>query len=79
MTNCRRSTGVTGIHYRAGTDGPALGREVLTDFLIALEADRFLGNGRSNVSALVAVLREATGRDSTLVLENQLLHHSCLL
>ena len=79
MTDCRRSADATGIHYHAGEDGPALGREVLTDLLLALEADRFLGNGRSNVSALIAVLRTSKGRDSTLVLENQLLHHSCFL
>ena len=79
MTDCRRSAGATGIHYHPGEDGPTLGREVLTDLLLALEADRFLGNGRSNVSALIATLRTAKGRESTLVLENQLLHHSCFL
>ncbi len=79
MTDCRRTADATGIHYRDGEDGVALGREVLTDVLLALEADRFIGNGRSNVSALIAILREAAGRESTLVLENQLLHHSCFL
>ena len=79
MTDCRRSADATGIHYHPGEDGPALGREVLTDVLLALAADRFLGNGRSNVSALIATLRTAKGRDSTLVLENQFLHHSCFL
>ena len=79
MTDCRRSADATGIHYHAGEDGAALGREVLIDLLLALEADRFLGNGRSNVSALIATLRAADNRDNTLVLENQLLHHSCFL
>ena len=79
LTDSRRTADATGIHYHRGEDGLTLGREVMVDLLLALEADRFIGNGRSNVSALIAVLREAAGRDSTLVLENQLLHHSCFL
>ena len=79
MTDCRRTRNATGIHYHFGEDGPALGREVMVDLLIALEAERFIGNGRSNVSALIEALRAAAGRQSTLVLENQLYLHSCFL
>ena len=79
MTDSRRSRDATGIHYHGGEDGFVLGREVLIDLLIALEADCFIGNGRSNVSALIEALRSAAGRKSTLVLENQLYLHSCFL
>ena len=79
LTDSRRTADATGVHYHRGEDGLTLGREVMVDLLLALEADRFIGNGRSNVSALIAVLRAAAGRESTLVLENQLLHHSCFL
>jgi hypothetical protein len=33
------------------------GLEVLVDTFLALRADRFLGNGRSNVSTLVAAMK----------------------
>ncbi|MEI6559461.1 MAG: hypothetical protein WCO00_13740 [Rhodospirillaceae bacterium] len=79
MTECRRTGDATGIHYQSGADGLTLGREVMVDLLLALEADHFIGNGRSNVSALIESLRSAAGRDSTLVLDNQLYQHSCFL
>ena len=79
LTDSRRTRDATGIHYHGGEDGLVLGREVMVDVLLALEAEDFIGNGRSNVSALIAALREAAGRPNTLVLENQLLRHSCFL
>jgi hypothetical protein len=33
------------------------GREVLIDSWLALRADRFIGNGRSNVSAMITVMK----------------------
>ena len=51
----------------------------MVDVQLALEAEHFIGNGRSNVSALIEALRTATGRKSTLVLENQLYQHTCFL
>jgi len=79
MTDSRRTNDATGIHHHAGVNGLALGREVMVDLLLALEAERFIGNGRSNVSALIEALRSAAGRESALVMENQLLQHSCFL
>ena len=79
MTDSRRTADGTGIHYHGGENGLTLGREVMVDLLLALEAGRFIGNGRSNVSALIEALRTAAGRDSTLVLENQLYDHTCFL
>lgn len=79
MTDSRRSRSATGIHYHQNADGPALGREMMVDLLLALEADRFIGNGRSNVSALIEALRSGAGRPSALVLDNQLYRHSCFL
>ena len=79
MTDSRRTADATGIHYHDGEDGLILGREVMVDVQLALEAEHFIGNGRSNVSALIEALRTATGRKSTLVLENQLYQHTCFL
>ena len=79
MTDSRRTGGATGIHYHQGVDGLALGREMMVDILLALEAGHFIGNGRSNVSALIEALRGAAGRPSTLVLENQLYLPTCFL
>jgi hypothetical protein len=39
--------------------GPgASGREIMIDTYLALRADRFIGNGRSNVSAMIAVMKD---------------------
>ncbi len=79
MTDSRRTVDATGIHYHASENGMALGREVMIDVLLALEAERFIGNGRSNVSALIEALRGGAGRQSTLVRENQLYDNTCFL
>ncbi|MFQ5509902.1 MAG: hypothetical protein ACE5FN_11295 [Leptospirillia bacterium] len=55
-TACTRADGQTGVHYLKG-DGAALGREVLIDTLIAARADAFVGNGASNVSAIIRYLK----------------------
>jgi hypothetical protein len=79
MTESRRTADRIGIHYHRGEDGLALGRDVMTDVWLALGAERFIGNGRSNVSALIDALRCAAGQESTLVLENQLYENTCFL
>jgi hypothetical protein len=79
MTYSRRTADGTGIHYHAGENGVALGREIMIDTWLALRADRFIGNGRSNVSGIIDAVRTAGGRDSTLVLENQLYENTCFL
>ena len=79
MTYSLRTADGTGIHYHAGENGAALGREVMIDTWLALGADRFIGNGRSNVSGIIDVLRTAGGQDSTLVLDNQLTENTWFL
>jgi len=79
MTYSRRTADGTGIHYHAGENGATLGREVMIDTWLALRADRFIGNGRSNVSGIIDALRTAEGRDSTLVLNNQLYENTWLV
>jgi hypothetical protein len=79
MTRSRRTADPTGIHYHAGENGLALGREVMIDTWLALDADRFIGNGRSNVSGIIDAVRTADGRESTLVLDNQLYENTWFL
>ena len=52
------------------------GLEVMTDALVALRADRFVGNGRSNVSAMIAVMKAWKPGDCTLVRPNQLMERN---
>ncbi len=79
MTGSRRSADRIGVHYHGGGDRFALGREVLIDVWLALTTEHFIGNGRSNVSALIDALRTAENRESTLILDNQLYENTCLL
>ena len=57
-TDCQRTETAEGVHYLPTVDPVRAGREVLIDTWLALRAERFIGNGRSNVSALVAVLKD---------------------
>ena len=56
-TDCQRTVTEEGVHYLPSVDPVKAGREVLIDSLLALRADRFIGNGRSNVSAMIAVMK----------------------
>jgi hypothetical protein len=57
LTRAQRSNDAVGIHWKPGVDRFKAGLEVLVDTFLALRADRFLGNGRSNVSTLVAAMK----------------------
>jgi hypothetical protein len=57
LTDAQRSDDSVGIHCRPGVNRFKAGLEVLIDTFLAVRADRFLGNGRSNVSTLVAAMK----------------------
>ena len=57
-TDCQRSATTEGLHYQPATDPLRAGREILIDTYLALRAQRFIGNGRSNVSAVIAVSKD---------------------
>ena len=56
-THCQRSREDEGLHYLPTTDRVQAGREILVDSYLALRAERFIGNGLSNVSAMIGVLK----------------------
>ena len=57
-TDCQRTSTQEGVHYLPTVDPVRAGREILIDTSIALRADRFIGNGRSNVAAMIAVMKD---------------------
>lgn len=57
-TECQRSSIDKGVHYLPTTDSIQAGREIMVDSLLALRAHRFIGNGLSNVSAIISILRD---------------------
>jgi hypothetical protein len=57
-TDCQRTDTEEGVHYLPAVDPVRAGREVLIDTCLALRADRFIGNARSNVSAMIAVMKD---------------------
>lgn len=75
-TNSRRTGTDMGIHYNASEDGIQLGMDVMTDVYIALRCGRFIGNGRSNVSAMVAVLKDWAAGDCNLLAPSQIYERS---
>lgn len=66
MTHSERSTDAIGVHSRPG-EGVRRGEEVLIDTLLATRADRFVGNGASNVSAAVVHLKDWANDDLVLL------------
>lgn len=57
-TDCQRTDTDEGVHYLPTVDPVKAGREVLIDTYLALRADRFIGNARSNISAMIAVMKD---------------------
>lgn len=78
-TNCRRTSTSTGVHYLPSTDGVQAGLEIMTDTYLAVRANRFIGNGRSNVSAMIAVMKEWQPGDCTLIGRNLLMERNLSL
>jgi protein O-GlcNAc transferase len=57
VTDSLRTDNDLGIHYQSPVDRVRLGAEVMRDTYLALRCEKFIGNGRSNVSAMAAVLK----------------------
>src|SRR6185295_85886 len=66
-TQCQRTATEEGVHYLPTVNPVEAGREVLIDTIVALRAGRFIGNGRSNVSAMIAVMKDWGPGACTLV------------
>jgi protein O-GlcNAc transferase len=78
-TDSHRSETDHGPHYRRGIGGVKLGRDVMIDSYLALRCDSFIGNGRSNVTAMIALLRNWPERTCTLLAPSQLLERNTFL
>ncbi|MBW8708870.1 MAG: hypothetical protein JF627_06330, partial [Alphaproteobacteria bacterium] len=66
-TPCQRSHVDKGVHHLPSTNRIQAGREAMIDAHLALRAQRFIGNGRSNVAAMIAVLKHWTAGSCTLL------------
>jgi protein O-GlcNAc transferase len=66
-TDCQRTGTTEGVHYRPDTDPVRAGREVMVDTYLALRAERFIGNGLSNISAMIAMMKQWEPGACTLI------------
>jgi len=66
-TQCQRSHTNEGVHLLPNTLPIPAGREAMIDVYLALRAQRFIGNGLSNVSAMVSVLKDWAQDSCTLI------------
>lgn len=66
-TDCQRTDAGLGLHYRPETDRIKAGREIMIDTYIALGARRFIGNAKSNVAAMIGVLKDWPDGSCTLI------------
>jgi protein O-GlcNAc transferase len=78
-TDCQRTNSSTGVHYLPTVDGVRAGREVVIDAFLALRADRFIGNGRSNVSAMIAVMKNWAPGACNLIGRSQLMERNLFI
>jgi protein O-GlcNAc transferase len=78
-TDCQRTETDEGVHYLPGIDPVRAGREVMVDTYLALRAQRFIGNGRSNVSAMIAVMKHWEPGSCTLIGPSMLLDRNLYL
>ncbi|HYJ35354.1 MAG TPA: hypothetical protein VEV64_04315 [Rhizomicrobium sp.] len=67
VTDCQRTSTTEGLHYASATDPLRAGQEIMIDTYLALRAQCFIGNGRSNVSAIIAMLKDWAPEDLTLI------------
>jgi protein O-GlcNAc transferase len=58
VTDCQRTATGEGVHCLSATNPVRAGREVLIDALLALKAHHFIGSGHSNVSAMIALMKD---------------------
>ena len=66
-TQCQRSHTDRGVHLLPNTLPVLAGREAMIDVYLALRAQHFIGNGLSNVSAMIAVLKDRTQDSCNLI------------
>jgi len=78
-TSCQRTSTSTGVHYLPSVDRVQAGVEVMIDTFLALRADRFIGNGRSNVSAMIAVMKKWAPGDCTLIDQSLLMERNLFI
>jgi hypothetical protein len=57
LTDAQRSSTTLGIHCHPAIDRWKAGLEVVTDTFLGARAERFIGTGRSNVSTLIAAMK----------------------
>jgi Tfp pilus assembly protein PilF len=76
-TSCTRTNSTQGVHFLAtGSNRIRVGREVLIDTYVALRANQFIGNGWSNVSGMIAVMKNWAADDCILYGVHRLLRRN---
>jgi hypothetical protein len=72
MTDSQRSSSTVGVHCDPSADRVKAGLEVVIDTFLGARADRFIGTGRSNISTLIAVMKEWAAGHCTIFGNNQI-------
>jgi protein O-GlcNAc transferase len=72
VTDAHRSRSKVAVHHDRSVDAVRLGVEVIKDTYLALRCQKFVGQGLSNPSCMVAVLKDWAPRDCILLGESLL-------
>lgn len=72
LADCQRSGSQLGVHFQPSLDRFKAGFEVVMDTFLGMRADRFIGNGRSNISTIIAAVKGWQPGQCTLFGSNML-------
>ncbi len=78
-TNSQRTSGNIGLHYLRNSDPIKIGGDIMLDTYVATGAEIFIGNGRSNVAAIIALLKQWDENRLYLVCPSQLLERNLFI
>jgi protein O-GlcNAc transferase len=74
LTDCQRSSNDLGIHHTPSADRGRLGFEIMRDTYLALRCQKFIGNGQSAVSAMIAILKKWDMDNCILLMPSSFIH-----
>jgi protein O-GlcNAc transferase len=74
LTDCQRSSNHLGIHHTPSADRGRLGFEIMRDTYLALRCQKFIGNGQSAVSAMIAILKKWEAGNCILLMPSSFIH-----
>ena len=79
LTDAQRSSSIVGVHCDPAADRVKAAQEVVVDTFLGARADRFIGTGRSNISTLIAAMKDWLPGHCTIFGDNQIMERNLFI